>query len=131
MSALGNSVWYSQRKMKHQKLIIRAHKFELTRDFGNQINYSQVDKIIAVSYYYLELFAKKFSIPREKMVLLSNYVETNINSQIKQEDYKHNLAVIGYVPKWKGLLKGLKILKMLLEHDDKFKLHLIGKSYKT
>ncbi len=127
---LGNSVWYSQRKMKHQKLIIRAHKFELTRDFGNQINYSQVDKIIAVSYYYLELFAKKFSIPREKMVLLSNYVETNINSQIKQEDYKHNLAVIGYVPKWKGLLKGLKILKMLLEHDDKFKLHLIGKSYK-
>ena len=66
---LGNSVWYSQRKMKHQKLIIRAYKFELTRDFGNQINYSQVDKIIAVSYY-LELFAKKFSIPREKMVLL-------------------------------------------------------------
>jgi len=126
---LGNSVWYSQRRMKHQKLIIRAHKFELTRDFGNQVNYKHVNKIIVVSYYYLELFVNKFKIPRQKMIVLNNYVESNIYSGTKKGDFKHNLAIVGYIPKWKGLLKGLKILKMLIEHDDKFKLHLIGKHY--
>lgn len=127
---LGNSVWYSKRKMSHQKLIVRSHKFELTRDFGNQVNYSKVDGVITVSYYYLELFANTFKIPREKMILLSNYVETDIYTGIKNEGFKHNLAIVGYVPKWKGLLKGLKILKMLKEEDEKFQLYLIGKNYK-
>lgn len=127
---LGNSVWYSKKKMGHQKLIIRAHKFELSRDYGNQINYSRVDGVIVVSYYYLELFASTFKIPREKMILLSNYVETNIYTGIKNEGFKHNIAIVGYVPKWKGLLKGLKILKMLKEEDKKFKLYLMGKDYK-
>lgn len=126
---LGNSVWYSERKMRHQKLIIRAHKFELTRDFGNYVNYGNVNKVIAVNYYYLELFANKFKIPREKMIILNNYVETNIYSGTKNGDFKHNIAIVGYIPKWKGLIKGLKILKMLKEHDNSFKLHLIGKNY--
>ncbi|MEN6292427.1 MAG: hypothetical protein ABFD07_10505, partial [Methanobacterium sp.] len=126
---LGNSVWYSKRKLNHQKLILRAHKFELTRDFGNQVNYSKVDGVITVSYYYLELFFNNFRIPREKMILLSNYVETDIYTGIKNEGFKHNLAIVGYVPKWKGLLKGLKILKMLKEEDEKFQLYLIGKNY--
>lgn len=127
---LGNSVWYSKNKMNHQKLIIRAHKFELNRDFGKQVNYDNVNGVITVSYYYLELFSSEFNIPRHKMILLSNYVDPNIFTGGKTGDYKYNIALVGYVPKWKGLLKGLKILKMLKEHDEKFKLYLIGKDYK-
>lgn len=127
---LGNSVWYSQRKRNHQKLIIRAHKFELIREFGNQVNYSNVDGVIAVSYYYLEEFSNTFNIPHEKMILLSNYIETDIYNGKKVGDFKHNIAIVGYIPKWKGLLKGLKILNELKKHDPKFKLHLIGKNYK-
>jgi glycosyltransferase involved in cell wall biosynthesis len=127
---LGNSVWYSIRKFNHQKLLIRAHKFEAKREFGNKIDYKKVDGVITVSYYYLELFHNTFKIPREKMILLSNYVETDIYSGIKTGDYKHNLAIVGYIPKWKGLLKGLKIIKMLKKHDEEYKLYLIGKDYK-
>jgi poly(ribitol-phosphate) beta-N-acetylglucosaminyltransferase len=127
---LGNSVWYSNNKMNHQKLLIRAHKFEAKREFGNKIDYKKVDGVITVSYYYLELFHNTFKIPREKMILLSNYVETDIYSGIKTEDYQHNLAIVGYIPKWKGLLKGLKIIKMLKESDKEYKLYLIGKDYK-
>lgn len=126
---LGNSVWYSHRKMSHQKLIIRAHKFELSRDYGNQVEYANVNGVIAVSYYYLEKFVNQFKIPRNKMILLGNYVENSIYTEIKNKDFKHNIAIVGYVPKWKGLLKGLKILKMLKEHDEKFRLYLIGKNY--
>jgi poly(ribitol-phosphate) beta-N-acetylglucosaminyltransferase len=127
---LGNSVWYSKRKASHQKLIIRAHKFELTRDFGNQVNYEHVDELIAVSYYYLELFSNTFNIPRKKMNLISNYIETDIYTGIKSEDFKHNLAMVGYTPNWKGLFKGLKLLQMLMVQDKEYKLYLFGKNYK-
>jgi glycosyltransferase involved in cell wall biosynthesis len=127
---LNNAVWYSKRKLGHQKLIIRAHKAELNVNYGYQVNYNNVDRVIAVSYYYLELFAITFGIPREKMTLLNNYIETDIYSKTKTEDFKSNLAIVGYVPKWKGLLKGLRILKILKEHNQKFKLHLFGKNYR-
>jgi glycosyltransferase involved in cell wall biosynthesis len=125
-----NSVWYTKRKLAHQRLLIRAHKYELTRDYGNQIDYTKVDGVITVSYYYLELFTNTFKIPREKMILLSNYVDTNIYTGTKTEDFKNNLAIVGYVPKWKGLLKGIILLKMLKEHNEKFKLYLFGKNYR-
>ncbi|NYB26253.1 MAG: glycosyltransferase [Methanobacteriaceae archaeon] len=127
---VGNSVWYTRRKLAHQKLLIRAHKYELTRDYGNQVDYTKVDGVITVSYYYLELFTNTFKIPREKMILLSNYVDTNIYTGTKTEDFKNNLAIVGYVPKWKGLLKGIILLKMLKEHNEKFKLYLFGKNYR-
>ena len=127
---LGNSVWYSKRKMNHQKLIIRTHRFEIARQFGNNVNYANVDKVIAASYYYMESFINTFKIPREKMILLGNFIETDIYSDKKTEDYKHNIALIGYIPKLKGLLKCLKLFNMLKQHDKKFKLYLMGKNYK-
>lgn len=127
---LGNSIWYSQRKMDHQKLFIRAHRFELNWDYGDQIDYANVDGVITVSYYYMESFANRFKIPREKMIILGNYVETDIYTGTKTEDFKHNIAIVGYIPKLKGMLRGLKILKMLKEEDEQFKLYLIGKNYR-
>jgi glycosyltransferase involved in cell wall biosynthesis len=127
---LGNSVWYSNRKLHYQKIIIRAHRSEITVDYGDEVNFGNVDSVLTVNYYFLELFSKRFKIPREKMKLLSNFVECNIYSGEKVGDYKHNIAMVGYLPKEKGLLKALKILKMLKEHDNKFKLYLFGKSYK-
>lgn len=127
---LGNSIWYSQRKMSHQKLFIRAHRFELNWDYGDEVDYSNVDGVIAVSYYYLELFANRFKIPHQKMIMLYNFVETDIYSGTKTGDFQHNIAIVGYIPKLKGMLRGLKILKMLKEQDQKFKLYLIGKNYR-
>lgn len=127
---LGNSVWYSQKKMDHQKLFIRTHRFELNWDYGDQVDYANVDAVIAVNYYYLELFANRFNIPRQKMKLLGNYIETDIYSGTKKGDYRHVIALVGYIPKLKGMLRGLKLLEMLKEHDEKFKLYLIGKNYR-
>jgi glycosyltransferase involved in cell wall biosynthesis len=127
---LGNSVWYSQRKMKHQKLMIRAHRFEITREFGNQVNYSNVDGIITVNYYYLEEFTNTFKMPREKMILLNNYLEKDIYKGNKTENYRDHIAMVGYIPKLKGLLKGLKILNLLKQENKNFKLFLFGKNYR-
>lgn len=128
---LGNAVWYSKRKISRQKIIIRAHRFELTRDYGFEVNYSNVDAVITVSYYYLEMFSNLFNISREKMFLLNNYIEIDkFKSKPISEENKYNLAIVGYVPKLKGLLRGLQLLKILKNENENFKLHLFGKHYK-
>ena len=126
---LGNAVYYSNKKDKNQRLIIRAHRFEIGREFGYKINWENVDMVFAVGYYYYEKFISKFSIPRQKVRLLSNYVEDNIYSTSKDSNYKFNIGMVGILPKRKGFLRGLNILDKLLKIDRRFKLYVIGKNY--
>ena len=123
---LGNAVWYSQQKKNYQKIIIRAHRFEITREFGYQVNYDKVSKVLAVGYYYLEEFQRKFHIPRSKMQLLSNYVEPDIYTGEKNEGYQYHIGIVGILPKRKGFFKGLEILKNLRQKDERFQLYVVG-----
>ena len=118
--------WYSNNIGNNQKLFIRCHKYELTRDFYLNTNFENIDGIITVNYLFLEMFANVFSIPREKMFLLNNFVETSIYSSDKTEDYRKNLALVGYSPDYKGYKRALEMLKILKQHDDEFKLYLNG-----
>jgi len=124
---LGNAVWYSNNKMRHQKMVIRAHRFEITREFGYQVDYNNVDKVLAVGYYYLEEFQRKFDIPRNKMQLLSNYVESNIYTGEKIDGYKYTIGLVGSVPKLKGFYRALEILNVLHNKDRRFNLLVVGK----
>lgn len=126
---LGNAVYYTKMKNKNQRLVIRAHRFELWREFGFQVDWSKVDMIFTVGYYYFEQFISKFSIPREKMHLLSNYVEDSIYDRNKTEDAKYNVALVGILPKRKGFFRGLQMLKILVEKEPRFKLYIMGKSF--
>lgn len=126
---LGNAVFYSKIKNKNQRLVIRAHRFELWREFGFDIDWKNVDMVFTVGYYYFEKFLSKFSIPREKMRLLSNYVEESIYSKNKSDDALNNIGLIGILPKRKGFLKGLQLLKKLNETNPEFRLYIMGKSY--
>lgn len=121
--------WYSHNITKHQKLFIRAHKYEISLDEPYSIDFNNVTKVITVNYFFLELFSNVFSIPREKLAILNNFVETNIYSGEKTDDYRYNLAIVGYSPIWKGYRRGLEILNNLKQKDDKFKLYLIGKDF--
>lgn len=126
---LGNAVYYSNNKHKNQIVIIRAHRFELDRNFGHKINWDNVDMVFTVGYYYYEQFISRFDIPRYKVRLLSNYVEESIYSEEKEGNYKFNIGIIGILPKRKGFLRGIKILEKLLAIDKNFKLYIIGKNY--
>lgn len=126
---LGNAVFYSNKKNNNQKLVIRAHRFEITRDFGNKVDWKKIDMVFAVSYYYFEQFIERFSIPRNKMRLLFNYVENNIYSAEKGEDSRFTIGLVGSIPKIKGFLRAIKVLEKLIKQDDRFRLHIMGKSY--
>ena len=126
---LGNAVWYSKHKLKHQKLIIRMHRFELSREFGEQLNIENVDAITAVSVLFFERLMERFpNIPREKVRLLPNFVDTNGYQQVDFAASRFNLAMIGFVPAKKGFLDALHILKDLKQQDSRYQLKLFGKT---
>ena len=121
---------YSNNLRDDQKLFVRAHKYEIINPAGSKINYDNVDGVITINYFLLELFSNVFSIPREKMFLMNNIIETSIYTTEKSEGYNTNIAIVGYMPHYKGFYRGLELLNILKSKNDDFKLYLIGKSYK-
>lgn len=124
---LYNAEWYSAHKYAQQKLFIRAHRFELDRSYAKKIKWKKVDKLITVSYYYLEEFISKFNIPRYKVKVINNYIDTKAYSTKKIDNYKYNLAMIGILPKRKGFDRAVDILYELKQKDKRYKLYIAGK----
>ncbi|WP_405293902.1 hypothetical protein [Methanobrevibacter sp.] len=120
--------WYSQNVSDNQKLFIRAHRYEIALEYGHLINFENVCGVITINYFLLELFSNVFRIPREKMSVLNNIVETSIYGNVKTEDYKKNIALVGYAPSYKGYMRALSILNRLKEYDN-FKLYLYGNDF--
>ncbi|MBZ9610358.1 glycosyltransferase [Rheinheimera maricola] len=126
---LGNAVWYSKHKTPQQKLVCRMHRFELSREFGEQLNLSGVDAITAVSVLFFERLMERFpAIPRQKVRLLPNFVDVAGYDQVSFADSRFTLAMIGYVPAKKGLLHALQILAELRQKDSRYRLKLFGKA---
>ena len=46
---LGNAVWYSERKLPRQTMIVRVHRFELTKDYGLDIDIDSVDRFLVIA----------------------------------------------------------------------------------
>ena len=122
-----NAQWYSSHKFPHQKLYIRAHRFEIEKNYGYRVNWNRVTKVITVAYFMMEQFIEKFNIPREKVVVINNYIDVGIYITEKEEEAKYNLAMIGIVPKRKGFEHAIDILKQLKEKEPKYKLYVAGK----
>jgi len=125
---LGNAVWYSRYKRNDQRLIVRAHRFELSRQFGHVVEDDNVDVYIAVSVLYVERLIETFRISRSKVRLLPNYVDATGYASMDAADRVYNLALIGSLPSRKGLMKALELLRSLVEVDPRYNLSVYGKS---
>lgn len=125
---LGNAVWYSKNKRADQKLVIRAHRFEVTRDYGFDLAIENVDRIIFVAMPILEQMVKKFGLPRTKVRLIPNFLDTGAYETSTDDDKVFNLAMVGYLPSLKGLHRALEVLAKLRQFDDRYNLTLYGKS---
>ncbi len=124
---LTSAQWYSNHAYPHQRLFIRAHRFEVARKYGNNIDINRVSKIITVSYYWFEEFTRRFRIPAEKCTIVDNFIDTKRYIKEKTPDSRFHLALIGALPKRKGLDRAVELLKMLKEKDPRYCLHVPGK----
>lgn len=125
---LGNAVWYSERKTAQQKLIVRMHRFELGRDFGEKVVVDNVDAFVAVSLLFFERLLERFpNIPRHKVRLVHNYVDTDGYVQSTQPERAFTLAMIGIVPFRKGFHHAIELLAQLRQQDKRYRLKVFGK----
>lgn len=124
---LGNAVWYSTHKKQHQKLIIRMHRFELTRDFGHQVNDENVDWYCTVGVYILEKMLETFHYERGKVRLIPNFIDTEKYQTSNDQSKVFNLGIVGILPSRKGYLTALKLLNELQTKDKRYNLSVFGK----
>lgn len=126
---LGNAVWYSKHKYRHQLLLVRCHRFEADREFGFEVDIAAIDAFVCVGFYHLNLFKNKFILPSEKMFLVGNYINPTISTSKTTWGGKYfNLAMVGIIPKHKGFMKALRLIKRLSDVDSMFKLHVFGQN---
>lgn len=125
---LGNVVWYQKNKKGHQKLFVRLHRFEMNTKYPRLFDYEKIDKLIAISPYIFEEFHRVAKIPREKMTVIFNAVDSErFNKPKVGVEVKYNLGIIGIVPKLKRLDRAVEILENLYKIDKRYKLFIKGK----
>lgn len=124
---LGNVIWYSQRKRENQRLIVRMHAQEKFTNYHEDFTLDNIEKFIVVSPWMFEEFHRILGIPRNKMVVIPNYVDCDTLDKPKTENFNFNLGIIGMNPKLKRLDRALEIFEKLWIKDKRFKLYLKGK----
>lgn len=127
---LGNSVWYAANKRWNQKLVVRLHLFELTRDFGKRIDVEKVDCFFSVSVHTTEEMIRVFGFPRAKVRLIPNFLDTDSYAKSEDPDRVFNLGIVGILPRRKGYMKAIELLSSLVEVDRRYSLSVFGKAPK-
>lgn len=126
---LGNAEWYAANKRSDQKLIVRMHRMELSRNHGEAFNIDEVDAVVAVSPFFFERMLERFpNIPRHKARLIYNYVRSGDYEASDSSDKLYTLGMIGILPSKKGFKNALIILNELRKKDDRFSLKVFGKA---
>lgn len=125
------AVWYSERVRPSQELVIRAHRYELGRNYGASVKDDRVSAYISIAPHCHEDLIERFGIRRNKLRFIPNYyfVDAYARADETDEARAFRLALVGYVPKRKGYMKALEALAKLRERDSRYTLTLFGKSW--
>lgn len=125
---LGNAVWYSWNKRPEQKLIVRLHLFELTREYGLLTRPGAVDRAVAVSLPMMIRMRARFALPPSRCVAIPDGVDfAEFEDQDVARD-EHGLALVGAVPSRKGLWEALDVLEALRNEDPGYHLDIFGQN---
>lgn len=122
-----NAVWYSWHKRPGQRLIVHFHGYELFQEFVHDINVDNVDLFVFVSEFYRRRVVDELGWPIERTTVVPNMIDLEEYSGSKIPDVRFHLGLAGYVPILKRPDRGLDLLEALLEHDDRYVLHLRGR----
>lgn len=124
--ALGNAVYYSRRKLPHQRLMVRLHLQERGTEFPADIEYGNVDWMLFVGAHILRECVEKFSIPEEKCKVLGNFVDVSRYAMTKFGGAEYTLGMVGTAPSRKRLDLALDTLELLADRDDRYALRVKG-----
>lgn len=125
--ALGNAVWYSNNKLRGQRLYIRLHRQEIETSYPESIRHENVDRFITIVPHLFEEFNRIKKIPRNKMIIIENAIDYHKFSLSKNENIQFNLGIVGILPKLKRFDRALDIFEKLWLKDSRYKLFVKSK----
>lgn len=129
---LANAVWFSQNNVDDKPLYVRVHAQEIrerAQKFGRQINFDKVTKVVFVSQRVCDEYIKLFNIPREKTIVIPNFVlddEFILNKNQKDDESKVVLGMVGIVPQLKRPDRAISLLESLLKDGINAELRIKG-----
>lgn len=123
----GNALWYAKHKKAKQRLIVRLHRFELSRPWPETINGSAVNQLVCVSKPYADLTLAKTSVPKQRVVMVPNWVDIADLNRPKFDDAQFTIGLIGAAPMRKRPDLAIKMLEELRKTDPRFKLIIKSK----
>ena len=124
---LGNAVWYSKNKHKQQKLFVRLHHQEMNLPYKKNIDWKNVDGLIAICHHHYQSLVKEFPEHKEKIKLIYNLFDTKLFANEKLHGAVFNLGFIGMVPKRKSPHIAVETLYNLKKRDKRYTLFMLGK----
>jgi glycosyltransferase involved in cell wall biosynthesis len=124
---LGNAVWYSQHKKPGQKLIVRLHSQELRLPFLDQVNWSQVDRVILICPLHQKLLIERYPELETKSLLIYNPIAARTLDQPKLFGAEFNLGLLGMCPRLKAPHLAIELLSKLKSVDLRYTLFIKGK----
>lgn len=92
---VGQAAWYSSRKLPHQKLYIRLHRFEAFRGFPAEVAAGAVDGFIVVSEHFRDICVRDFGWPEDRIVVLPQYCLAEQLAREKHPSARHTLGFVG------------------------------------
>ncbi|WP_175640262.1 glycosyltransferase [Metabacillus schmidteae] len=124
---LGNAVWYSKHKKKHQVLIVRMHLQEKNTAHPPKITWSNVDQLIFIAPGLRKEMEEVFDfLPQEKIRIIYNLVDTKALNKPKLEDNQFNIGLMGISPARKRLDIAVDIFEKLWKMDNRYTLYVKG-----
>lgn len=121
------SEWYSKNVRAHHKLVVRCHFYELTRDSGFRLDRKNVGAFVAIALHTYEDLIEKFRFDRNRVHLVPNFYDVEAYNVNPNAHDPFSLALIGSVPRRKGLHRAMEILRSLKEIDSRYSLTIFGK----
>jgi len=122
-----NLVWYSKNKRPGQRLITRLHRFELSAGWLADVDIDAVDQVICVSPHYAQLTAEQTGWPKERIVVIPNWVDIEQFERPKLPGAAFTLGMIGISPIRKRPDLGVEVLSQLRRRDSRFTLAVKSK----
>jgi glycosyltransferase involved in cell wall biosynthesis/phospholipid N-methyltransferase len=114
------------KKNIHKKIICRLHSYEAFTPYINQVNWTNVDKIVFVSQHIKDyVLDQEKSIDAEKAVVIANGVKVE-NYIFRNRCKGYKIAYVGYINAKKGPMLLLHAFKALFDTDNRYKLYIAG-----
>ncbi|MBV1780709.1 hypothetical protein KRR55_16460 [Paeniglutamicibacter sp. ABSL32-1] len=121
-----NNVWIQERARKNQKLIVRAHRYEVTTDFPHKIDMQRYYAGVVIVPWVGRALVQQFDWPADKMVYIPNYVNSRYFHREKLVGAEFTLGIVGITPDLKRLDLALDLLEELRSEDLRYTLRVRG-----